>query len=105
LWGAQTQRSLEFFAIGEQRMPMAVVHAVAQVKRAAAQVNATLGLLDAVKAAAIAAAATRVATGEFDAEFPWAVAHALAVANCGCQKTNPVAPSCPARSTPRRWRR
>ncbi|OYU75249.1 MAG: class II fumarate hydratase, partial [Burkholderiales bacterium PBB5] len=73
LWGAQTQRSLQFFAIGEQRMPIAVVHALAQVKRAAAEVNASLGLLDPAKAAAIAAAATRVAAGEFDGEFPLSV--------------------------------
>jgi fumarate hydratase, class II len=73
LWGAQTQRSLLFFAIGEQRMPMAVVHALAQVKWAAAEVNGSLGLLDASKAAAIAGAARRVAAGEFDAEFPLSV--------------------------------
>ena len=73
LWGAQTQRSLQFFAIGAQRMPMAVVHAVAHIKCAAAEVNASLGLLDAAKAAAIAAAALRVARGEFDAEFPLSV--------------------------------
>ncbi len=73
LWGAQTQRSLHFFAIGEQRMPIPLVHALAQVKRAAAEVNASLGLLDAAKAAAIAAAAARVAAGEFDAEFPLSV--------------------------------
>lgn len=36
LWGAQTARSLHFFAIGEQRMPLAIVHALAQVKHAAA---------------------------------------------------------------------
>jgi len=36
LWGAQTARSLRFFAIGEQRMPLDIVHALAQVKRAAA---------------------------------------------------------------------
>ena len=73
LWGAQTQRSLQFFAIGEQRMPIAVVHALAQVKRAAAEVNASLGLLDPAKAAAITAAATRVAAGDFDGEFPLSV--------------------------------
>jgi len=73
LWSAQTQRSLAFFAIGEQRMPLALVHALAQVKRAAAEVNATLGVLEADKAAAIAAAAARVAAGEFDAEFPLSV--------------------------------
>jgi fumarate hydratase class II len=73
LWGAQTQRSLHFFAIGETRMPVAVIHALAQVKRAAAEVNAELGLLDAAKAAAIGSAAERVASGEFDAEFPLSV--------------------------------
>ena len=49
LWGAQTERSLRFFAIGEQRMPSAIVHALAQIKRAAAEVNADLGLLDTTK--------------------------------------------------------
>ena len=73
LWGAQTARSLHFFAIGEQRMPVAVVHALAWVKWAAACVNRDLLLLDAVKAEAIADAARRVAAGEFDAEFPLSV--------------------------------
>jgi fumarate hydratase, class II len=50
-----------------------VVHALAQVKWAAAEVNGSLGLLDASKAAAIAGAARRVAAGEFDAEFPLSV--------------------------------
>lgn len=73
LWGAQTERSRRFFAIGEQRMPLAVVHALAEIKRAAAEVNHALGLLDAPRAEAIAAAAARVAAGEFDAEFPLSV--------------------------------
>jgi len=73
LWAAQTERSRRFFAIGSQRMPLPVVHALAQVKRAAAEVNAELGLLDRSVAAAIAAAAARVAAGEFDAEFPLSV--------------------------------
>ena len=73
LWGPQTQRSLQFFAIGTQRMPLAVVHALAQVKHAAAEVNASLGLLDPVKAAAIAAAASLVAAGEHDDAFPLSV--------------------------------
>ncbi len=73
LWGAQTARSLRFFAIGEQRMPIAVVHALAWVKWAAALVNLELGRLDAAKAQAIAGAAERVAAGEFDAEFPLSV--------------------------------
>ena len=73
LWGAQTERSRRFFAIGSQRMPIAIVHALAEVKRAAAAVNAALGLLDPAKAQAIEDAAARVAAGEFDAEFPLSV--------------------------------
>ncbi|MDD5029890.1 MAG: class II fumarate hydratase, partial [Rhodoferax sp.] len=73
LWGAQTARSLHFFVIGEQRMPLPVIHALAWVKWAAAIVNCELNLLDATKARAIAKAAQRVAAGEFDAEFPLSV--------------------------------
>ena len=73
LWGAQTARSLRYFAIGEQRMPLDLIHALAWLKWAAACVNRDLGLLDAAKAQAIAAAAERVAAGEFDAEFPLSV--------------------------------
>ena len=70
LWAAQTARSLKFFAIGEQRMPLPVVYALAWVKWAAASVNRDLGLLDAPKSDAIAAAALRVVDGEFDTQFP-----------------------------------
>ena len=73
LWGAQTARSLRFFAIGEQRMPLEVIHALARIKWAAACVNRDLGLLEAGKAEAIADAARRVADGELDAEFPLSV--------------------------------
>ncbi|HEX5697721.1 MAG TPA: class II fumarate hydratase [Rhodoferax sp.] len=73
LWGAQTARSLHFFAIGEQRMPLPVIHALAWVKWAAAIVNGELNLLDGAKSQAIASAAQRVARGEFDAEFPLSV--------------------------------
>ena len=73
LWGAQTERSLRFFAIGEQRMPPVLIHALARVKWAAARVNGDLGLLDAARAQAIAEAARRVASGEFDAHFPLSV--------------------------------
>lgn len=73
LWGAQTARSLRYFAIGEQRMPLHIIHALAWVKWGAACVNADLQLLDPVKARAIASAAQRVAAGEFDAEFPLSV--------------------------------
>ena len=89
LWGAQTARSLQFFAIGMpadgqpdgqadvqppgQRMPLPIIHALAQIKRAAAEVNQGLGLLAPDKAAAIAAAAARLAAGDFDAQFPLSV--------------------------------
>ncbi len=73
LWGAQTARSLHFFAIGAQRMPLEVIHALAWVKWAAALVNRDLGLLDANKAQAIADAAQQVATGHYDLEFPLSV--------------------------------
>jgi fumarate hydratase class II len=73
LWGAQTARSLRFFAIGGQRMPAELIHALARIKGAAACVNGTLLLLEAPRAQAIADAARRVADGEFDAEFPLSV--------------------------------
>lgn len=73
LWAAQTARSLRFFAIGEQRMPLEVIHALAWIKWAAARVNAQLGRLALERAEAIALAAERVAQGGFDAEFPLSV--------------------------------
>ena len=73
LWAAQTERSLRFFAIGEQRMPLEILHALAQIKRAAAEVHGNLGLLEPARAGAIASAAMRVAAGEFDAQFPLSV--------------------------------
>jgi fumarate hydratase class II len=73
LWGAQTQRSLQFFAISGERMPRELVHAVALVKRACARVNRELGLLDARIADAIEAAADEVLDGRHDDEFPLVV--------------------------------
>jgi fumarate hydratase, class II len=73
LWGAQTARSLQFFAIGEQRMPPDITHALAWIKWASACVNRDLQLQEPLKAQAIASAAERVASGEFDAEFPLSV--------------------------------
>ena len=73
LWGAQTERSRRFFRISGERMPVAVVHALALVKRCAARVNATLGLLDAKKAEAIVRAADEVLAGRHDEEFPLVV--------------------------------
>ncbi len=73
LWGAQTERSRRFFRISGERMPLAVVHALALVKRSAARVNSSLGLLDAKKAEAIARAADEVLAGRHDEEFPLVV--------------------------------
>ena len=70
LWGAQTQRSLENFPIGDERMPSAVVHALGAIKHASARANARLGVLDAGVAAAIGQAAAEVAAGELDDHFP-----------------------------------
>ena len=68
-WGAQTQRSLRFFPYGAA-MPMAVVHAFGELKAACAEVNRDLGRLDPERAALIEAAATEVAAGELDQQFP-----------------------------------
>ena len=69
-WGAQTQRSLQNFTIGDERMPAPIVHALGVVKQAAALANAELGLLEPRLAEAIATAAAEVAAGKRDAEFP-----------------------------------
>ena len=70
LWGAQTQRSLRYFAIGTEQMPLPVIHALARIKRAAASVNAGLGLLDATLAEKINDAAAEVVAGRWDMQFP-----------------------------------
>jgi fumarate hydratase class II len=69
-WGAQTQRSLTFFAIGDRRMPIEVTRTYGLVKRAAATANEHLGRLPTWKADLITRAADEVATGALDAEFP-----------------------------------
>jgi fumarate hydratase class II len=73
LWGAQTQRSLEHFRISRERMPEELVAALAGVKRASAQVNSELGLLDPLKAGAIVEAADEVLAGQHHEEFPLSV--------------------------------
>ena len=73
LWGAQTQRSLHHFAISTERMPVALIRALAEVKRACARVNGELGLLPADKAAAIIAAADEVLAGDHPEAFPLSV--------------------------------
>jgi fumarate hydratase class II len=73
LWGAQTQRSLTNFKISGERMPAALIKALAQVKRSAAVVNRDLKVLDPKKADAIIAAADEVIAGKHDGEFPLVV--------------------------------
>ena len=69
-WGAQTQRSLENFEIGEIRIGRPMLRAFGILKRAAAEVNRDLGLLPSEKAALVAAAAEEVADGKLDEHFP-----------------------------------
>ncbi len=70
LWGAQTQRSLAFFAVSTEKMPTELLLALVRVKHAAAGVNAGLGLLDGARARAIRSACDEVLAGRHDAEFP-----------------------------------
>ncbi|NOJ99486.1 class II fumarate hydratase, partial [Corallococcus coralloides] len=72
-WGAQTQRSIQNFKIGTERMPAPLVHALGLVKQAAALVNKDLGALEPKLADAIAAAAAEVVAGRHDDEFPLVV--------------------------------
>ncbi|GLX62825.1 fumarate hydratase class II [Proteus vulgaris] len=73
LWGAQTQRSLEHFRISVEKMPVALIHALAITKKAAAGVNMDLGLLPKERADAIIAAADEVLAGKHPTEFPLAI--------------------------------
>lgn len=79
-WGAQTERSRRFFAIGEEKMPRRVIVGLARIKLAAARVNAALGQLDRARAALIEEAAQEVIDGVVEsgdgamaAEFPLSV--------------------------------
>ncbi len=69
-WGAQTERSLIHFAIGDDHMPKQVYHAYGFVKKAAALVNAAAGRLQQWEADAIAQVADEVIAGKLDSEFP-----------------------------------
>jgi len=73
LWGAQTQRSLQNFAVSTERMPIELVRALVEIKRAAAIANREFGLLDATRSGAIEAAADEVLDGLHDGEFPLSV--------------------------------
>jgi fumarate hydratase class II len=70
LYGATTQRAVLNFPISGQPLPRRFIEALGLIKRAAAEANAELGLLDAARAGAIATAAQAVADGAHDADFP-----------------------------------
>lgn len=73
LYGAQTQRAVNNFGLHSRSMPAALIHSLALIKAAAAKANARCGVLDDAIADALSAAAGRVASGEFDAQFPVSV--------------------------------
>jgi fumarate hydratase class II len=73
LWGAQTARSLKFFSISTEKVPLEVIYAVAIVKRAAAVVNMANGSLKKEKGDAILKAADEVLGSKHDKEFPLSV--------------------------------
>ena len=72
-WGAQTERARLNFPIGEEVMPPALIRALAIVKRAAAETNKELKLLDAKRARAIVAAAQEVIDGKLNGNFPLSI--------------------------------
>src|SRR5690606_34469730 len=73
LWGAQTQRSLQNFRIGTEKMPLPLIHALGLVKQVAALVNMKHADLDTRIGESIVAAANEVAQGRLDEHFPLAV--------------------------------
>jgi fumarate hydratase, class II len=70
LWGVETAKAVENFPVSGERIPVLVVRWLGRIKAAAAEVNADLGLLDSDMADRIAAAATEVARGDHDDQFP-----------------------------------
>ena len=72
-WGAQTERAIRNFSIGWERQPVAIIHALGLIKRAAAEVNVALGRLDPSVGHVIAEAAREVAEGRLDDHFPLVV--------------------------------
>ena len=72
-WAAQTQRSFENFQIGEEKMPRAIIRAFAVLKKACAETNRDLGLLDAKRADLIAAVCGEILEGKLEGHFPLAV--------------------------------
>ena len=69
-WGAQTERARHMFQLGDDPMPLELIHAIARIKRAAAQANRSLGQLDDERCGWIVQAAGEVSEGRHDGEFP-----------------------------------
>ena len=72
-WGAQTERSRHNFKIGGETQPLPLIHALAIVKQAAAEVNLQVGKLDATVANAIVSVAQEIQAGKWDDQFPLVV--------------------------------
>ena len=72
-WGAQTQRSLENFKIGNQLMPLEIIYAFAWQKKAAAMANLELGILSSEKAKLIMQVCDEIIAGKLDDQFPLVV--------------------------------
>ncbi len=73
LWGAQTERSLNNFKIGKEKMPQSLIEAFALLKKACAKANLDFGLLPSDKAEAIISAADKILSGDYPNEFPLSV--------------------------------
>src|SRR3546814_20556884 len=96
-WGAQTQRSLQNFRIGGERMPRPLVRALGVQKKAAARVNMALGVLDPKLGNAIVAAAEEVIDGTLADHFP------LVVWQTGRSEERRVGQGCDSRCRSRWW--
>ena len=70
LWGAQTQRSILNFAIGDEVIPLEIIHAIAQIKASAAHVNNHLGLITTETAQFITEASLEIIEGKHNDQFP-----------------------------------
>ncbi len=72
-WGAQTQRSIDNFKIGNNKMPIEIIHAFAILKKSAAQTNAELGVMDKAKSDLISKVCDEILEGKLDDQFPLVV--------------------------------
>jgi fumarate hydratase, class II len=70
LWGGETEKAVDNFPVSGDPVKLEVIHWLGRIKAAAARVNGELGLLDADVAERVSQAADRVASGEFDDQFP-----------------------------------